>query len=136
MRGVGEDLRVAVIRSAAGDWVFPKGLMEEGEEPEEAARRELREEIGLGTLALRAPLGPTEHEFERGDKRFRNRIEWFLYQAEPRAMMRLDPAEEVLDCGWFTPRQALSLLTYADQRRLLRRVIAMLQGPTGKPAEP
>ena len=29
-------------------WDFPKGLMEEGEEPVEAALRELREETGIG----------------------------------------------------------------------------------------
>lgn len=115
---------MALIRSATGDWVFPKGLIEEGEQPEEAARREIAEEIGLKGLTLRGPLGPTEHEFERDGKRFRNHLDWFLYQAEPEAVMSLDPAEEVLECGWFTPRQALSILSFEDQRRLLRRALA------------
>jgi diadenosine hexaphosphate hydrolase (ATP-forming) len=120
----GQELRVALIRSAAGEWVFPKGLIEEGEEPEEAARRELAEEIGLRSLALQEPLGRTEHGFEREGKHFRNRVHWFLYEAGPRAVMRLDPEEEVLECGWFTPKQALSLLTHADHRRLLRSVLS------------
>jgi 8-oxo-dGTP pyrophosphatase MutT (NUDIX family) len=98
--------------------------MEPGEGPEQAARRELAEEVGLRRLTLRADLGCTEHGFEREGKHFRNRIHWFLYQVGPRAEMRLDPEEEVLDCGWFTPEQALSLLTHDDQRRLLRRALA------------
>ncbi len=126
LRGEGEELRVALIRSLLGEWVFPKGLIEAGEEPEAAARREVQEEVGLSRLALRAGLGWTEHRFGRNGKRFRNRVYWFLYQAGPRAVMRLNPAEEVLECGWFAPGQALALLTHANQRRLLRRALAGL----------
>ena len=124
VRGRGEKVRVAVIQSAAGEWVFPKGLIEEGEEPEEAARREIGEEVGLSRLALLGDAGWTEHEFEREGKWFRNRVHWFLYEAGARAAMRLDPEDEVLDCGWFGPKQALSLLTHDDHRRLLRQVIS------------
>jgi 8-oxo-dGTP pyrophosphatase MutT (NUDIX family) len=126
VRGEGEDRRVAVVQSQYGTWVFPKGLIEQGEQPEEAARRELGEEVGLGKLVLVGPLGWTEHGFERDGQSFRNRIHWFLYQAGRRATMRLDPQEEVRDCGWFTPRQALSLLSHASQRRLLRRALDRL----------
>jgi len=124
VKGKGEKLRVAIVQSRYRTWVFPKGLIEEGEEPEEAARREVGEETGLGRLEFRMPLAWTEHEFEREGKRFRTRIYWFLYEASPRAAMRLDPEEEVLECGWFTPEQALSLLSHDDQRRLLRRALA------------
>lgn len=49
----GEDLRLILTRrhaglpTHAGDVVFPGGMIEAGEEPEEAARREAWEEIGL-----------------------------------------------------------------------------------------
>jgi len=126
VRGEGEQRQVAVVQSQYGTWVFPKGLVEEGEQPEEAARRELEEEVGLRRLALEQPLGWTEHGFEREGKSFRNRIYWFLYRAGPRAAMRLDPEEEVRDCGWFAPQQALRLLSHASQRRLLRRALSRL----------
>ncbi len=127
VKGRGEELRVAVIRSTLGEWVFPKGEVEEGEGLEEAARREIEEEVGLRKLALRDGLRWTEHGFGREGKRFRNRVHWFLFEAGPRATMRLDPEEEVLECGWFTPKQALSLLTHASQRRLLRRAVARVE---------
>jgi 8-oxo-dGTP pyrophosphatase MutT (NUDIX family) len=127
VKGKADKLRVAVIQSQYGTWVFPKGMIEEGEEPEQAARRELAEETGLQRLRLNAPMGWTQHEFEREGRRFRNRVCWFLYEAGPRAEMRLDPQEEVLDCGWFAPDEALPLLTHANHRRLLRKALALLR---------
>jgi len=43
--------RAAGLRNHAGQWALPGGRMEDGERPEEAARRELAEEVGL-------PLAP------------------------------------------------------------------------------
>jgi len=127
VKGRGEKLRVAVVQSQYGTWVFPKGLIEEGEEPEDAAVREIGEEIGLREVTLRGALGWTEHEFEREGKWFRTRGYWFLYEVGPRAAMRLDPEEEILDCGWFSAKQALSLLSHANHRRLLRRALSRLR---------
>lgn len=40
-----------------GDWSIPKGLIDEGEEPFEAARREFTEETGLEAPEKAMPLG-------------------------------------------------------------------------------
>jgi 8-oxo-dGTP pyrophosphatase MutT (NUDIX family) len=120
------ELRVAVMRSRYGTWVFPKGGLRPGEVPEEAARREVGEEIGLRKVRLLAPLGWTEHEFDRDGQRLRKRVDWFLLEADAGAELAADPAENSLDCGWLTPEQALALLTHADQRRLLRRALAAI----------
>lgn len=68
--------RVFMVRRArgrplAGQWEFPGGKVELGESPEDAIRRELREELGLavGRLALfgayshvyHLPEGPTHY---------------------------------------------------------------------------
>ena len=128
VRVKGGELRVAVMRSAYGTWVFPKGGVEEGEEPVDAARREVAEEIGLKELTLRDELGGTEHEFEREGRQYRKRVEWFLFEAAPDASARANPAENAVDCGWFTQKQALSLLSHANQRRLLRRALREMDG--------
>ena len=41
----------------AGAWAIPKGLVEEGETPEAAARREFEEELGVRPAGELQPLG-------------------------------------------------------------------------------
>lgn len=48
--------RAAHLRSHAGQWALPGGKMDEGETPEQAALRELQEEVGLA-LPPEAVLG-------------------------------------------------------------------------------
>ena len=51
-----------LVLRAYRNWDFPKGLVEPGEEPLEAALREVREETGLSELAL--PWGQVWRETE------------------------------------------------------------------------
>jgi predicted NUDIX family NTP pyrophosphohydrolase len=44
-------------RKDEGAWAIPKGLVEDGETPEQAARREFQEELGFPTDGPLVPLG-------------------------------------------------------------------------------
>ena len=126
VKGSGDGLRVAVMQSRDGTWVLPKGGIEAGESPEEAAQREIAEEIGLTGAELLADIGATEHGYEQEGRQYRKQVSWFLLGAGPQAEVRPNADENVLDCGWFTPEQALRLLSHADQRRVLRRALSRL----------
>ena len=61
------DRRLLIGQRRRGDtsplkWEFPGGKVEEGETPEEALARELKEELGV-TLKKSAPLGRVVHKY-------------------------------------------------------------------------
>ena len=63
------------------EWVFPKGHLESGERPEQAAIREVREETGLDVRIIR-PIGTTRYAFDGpGLGTHRKRVHWFLAQS-------------------------------------------------------
>jgi len=130
IKGSGDDLRIAVMRSGYDTWVFPKGGIESGETPQGAAAREIGEEIGVRPVALLSALGDTEHEYTREKTLHRKQVEWFLFRAGSEAELSPNAHEDALDCGWFAPKQALSLLSHPDQRRILRRALSALKPDT------
>jgi 8-oxo-dGTP diphosphatase len=109
------DGRVLVIhRDRYDDWTFPKGKLEPGESDEQAAVRELEEEVGL-RVTLGERLGETE--YARDDGRMKS-VVYFRAEAEgdPQALDGVD------DVRWATLDDARALLTYRWDRELLDRV--------------
>jgi mutator protein MutT len=99
------------FRPGAG-WGMPGGFMEEGEQPEEALRRELREEIGLEVqqvklFATRAFLEPKQVEIV------------FLCQAvgDPDVL-----GFEIQKAAWFSPEDLPKELP-EDQAQLIKRAL-------------
>jgi len=119
-------LEAALMLSHHGAWVLPKGRIEPGEEPEQAARREVAEEVGLTGLALRGALGETEHEFAGEGVRYHKRVAWFLYEAGAEDEVRPAPEHGSLDCGWLPVARALELLSHEQHRRVLRQAASRL----------
>lgn len=55
--------QVALVQhSQTGNWSFPKGHLEEGETPEDAALREIAEEAGVTEVELIRQLGSYERQ--------------------------------------------------------------------------
>jgi 8-oxo-dGTP pyrophosphatase MutT (NUDIX family) len=115
---------ILLIRDKYGVWTLPKGHLEAGEDEIAAAVREIAEETGivceLGDL-LHRMVYPV---FKRGtwcDKQ----VAYFLARAEhlPPAP-RLD--EGITDACWLPPGEALSRLSYAQVRDVVRRAVARI----------
>jgi 8-oxo-dGTP pyrophosphatase MutT (NUDIX family) len=101
------------------NWIFPKGHIEKGETPEQAALRETREEAGVvGDLI--APAGILEYGF-LGAKA---RVEYFLVQFRREA----GPPEDGRQRTWCRLEDALERLNYKNSRKLLRKAWKMMTG--------
>jgi 8-oxo-dGTP pyrophosphatase MutT (NUDIX family) len=105
-------------------WSFPKGRLDAGETPAEAALREVLEETGW-RCRIEAALSTTEYWFQREGRRFRKTVVWFKMTPIEQAGV---PDGEVEDVQWVDRQTAFSRLSYASDVALLSQ--AMAQGPS------
>ena len=101
-------------RKDAGAWAIPKGVVEAGETPEQAARREFQEELGFPAEGVLVPLGrirqkggkyveafALEGELDAGAIRGnRFTLEW------PPRSGRMQSFPEIDRAGWFSVAEA------------------------------
>ncbi len=110
---------VPTRRDAAGRRVLtlPKGHPEPGESPEQAARREVREETGVDAEP-RGRLGEVRYWYRRGGRRVAKRVVFFRFT--PRAG---DPAShrdaEIEEARWLDLERAGDELSYAGEREMV-----------------
>lgn len=92
------------------DWIFPKGHIEPGESPSEAALREAAEEAGVAGTIVTA-LWPAL-TFESGPDQVR--VQYYLVKYGGQV-----PAREQREHAWLSPDEALGRLTHTPARALL-----------------
>lgn len=107
--------RLVVRRTASGDWVLPKGHVEPGESLEEAARREMREEVGLETAILNRA---GEVTFGYGGEV--RRVHFFIMRAV--GQLPSWPVHLGRDTFLVDAREASRVLSFENLRQLWERV--------------
>jgi len=111
-------------------WSLPKGHVEVGETPEDAAVREVLEETGIhGSIV--ASLGTIDFWFMVENQRIHKTVHHYLLDAED--LVLSDADAEVAEVAWVPLDEVAGRLRYADERRLLDRVHAALADPALRP---
>ena len=83
-----------------GKWDLPKGKMEEGETPPEAALREVSEECGIAPLKITGEIGPTYHSYFLGGERVMKKTYWFEMIYEGNDNLKPQTAEGITEARW------------------------------------
>jgi 8-oxo-dGTP pyrophosphatase MutT (NUDIX family) len=114
---------VPVRRAANGRRVtgLPKGHLESGETPEQAAKREVAEEAGVET-ELVAELGNVTYQYERGGRVIDKTVRFYEFRYVSGDVA--DHDHEIEEARWVTVEEALDQLTYATEREVVQRVIS------------
>jgi ADP-ribose pyrophosphatase YjhB (NUDIX family) len=107
-------------------WSLPKGHIEAGETPEAAAIREVFEETGI-TGSIVASLGTIDFWFMADERRVHKTVHHYVLEAHDLELSDADA--EVAEVAWVPLDEVASRLRYADERRLVDRVRAVLADP-------
>ncbi|WP_281172747.1 NUDIX hydrolase [Jiangella gansuensis] len=105
------------------EWVLPKGHVEAGETPEQAAVREVWEETGLQSKVVTA-VGDIDYWFVAGNRRIHKTVHHFLLEATGGSLSTDDV--EVSDVAWVPLDELAERMRYASERRLARRLRELL----------
>lgn len=124
-RREGSETYFLLIRDSYRNWGFPKGHLEQGEGPEQAALREVGEETGLEGLELRAPIEVIDWEFRFRGRRIHKTCHFFLIETPDQSCQPLR-AEGITACRWAPFTEAVRLIAYDNARQVLRQAQAIL----------
>lgn len=131
--------RIEVVLIAVGGknrWQLPKGLVEKDEKPEVAAVREAREEGGVQTEVVEH-IETIEYWYAGLDKgervRFHKRVHFFVLR-----YISGDPGDhdwEVAEARWVPIDEAVTQLTFDNERRVMERARELIAAHGGRDAE-
>ena len=112
------------LKDASGKrilWSLPKGHIEEGETPEEAALREVQEETGIVSV-IEKSLGVIDFWFMAGGKRIHKTVHHYLFRENGGLLAAQE--SEVDEVAWFPLAEIVDRLAYPDEKKLIARTNA------------
>lgn len=116
---------VPTRRAANGDKVLalPKGHVDPGETPVQAAAREVREEAGVDTEYV-GDLGAVRYWYMRNGKRIAKQVDFFLFAYTGGDVA--DHDHEVERACWIPLSEATERLTYDGERDMAARALSQI----------
>jgi len=111
-------------RDDDGYWGFPKGHLEEGEKPLEAALREVSEETGFTVSAEdnSKPISETKYTYV-WDKQEIYKTVWY-YKMDIIEAFTKEPDDEVLEVALKDYKSAYDMLSFDNDKKLLKYVFS------------
>lgn len=114
-----------IIRDSYRNWGFPKGHVEEGEAPADAALREVAEETGLKSLRLVGAIATIDWHFRFRGRLIHKTCHFFLLETDhENTTPQRD--EGITACRWEPYDIAQTLVSYDNARRVLDQAFVMV----------
>ena len=98
-------------------WVLPKGTVEEGEEFQDTAIREVREETGVQASIVKY-IGKCKYTFSIPEDTVEKEVHWFLMMANS-YYSKPQREEYFVDSGYYKLHKDYHLLKFSNERQIL-----------------
>lgn len=115
-----------MIEDRFGHWSFPKGHSEEGEDLQETALREIKEETGIEGKII-APLPPVVYKYDAEGRKGEKEVHYFLVEYTGGDIR--PQTEEIGNVHWLSPYEAWDKQVnegYENNRPILERAFTLL----------
>ena len=100
-------------------WVLPKGTVEKGEEHNETALREVKEETGV-TAQIIKYVGKSQYTFNTPQNIVQKDVHWFLMMSDS-YYSKPQREEYFCDSGYYKYHEAYHLLKFANEKQILEQ---------------
>jgi 8-oxo-dGTP pyrophosphatase MutT (NUDIX family) len=129
----GQEVAVIVPKRRAADGArvlaLPKGHVDSGESPLQAAEREVREEAGVVGELVRE-LGEARYWYRRDGQAIGKTVTFYLFSYVEGDVH--DHDDEVEEARWIPLTEARTALSYETERAMVERALSYLQQGGGK----
>jgi len=117
-RNKSNGIEVLLIQDTKNRWTIPKGHVEPGEEPNQTAEREIREETGLQDMKVMSWLGKVNFRYRRNHTLVLMTMHIYLVQALGKTH-QLNGEEWLNDMRWLPANEAIDKIAYDDIGKLI-----------------
>lgn len=104
-------------------WVLPKGIVEEGESPEQAAIREVAEETGIKARIIKKITPDVRYTYSKNGILVNKRVAFYLMEYESGDVA--DRSWEMEDARWAAAADAAKLLAFPTERHAFNAAVAV-----------
>lgn len=117
---------VGVERKGKLAWALPKGLVEEGENPEETAMREVSEEAGVKGKLL-DKVGDVTYWYVDKEEgvRYHKIVHFYLLKFSEGSPANHD--WEIKEARWFPIDEAIEVMEYPSEREMMIKAKVMIE---------
>lgn len=123
-----KDNHLLMLKKKNGDWVLPKGRIEDGETLEETAIREVKEETNIDAKIVDY-LGATTYSFSNFWTNYsliNKTVSWYLMKAKTFILIPLEE-EGFVDARFISIDKVMSIARYKDEKKVIAKAIESIE---------